>query len=579
MLNNSGLPRVSQSVLEANFVRFFMMTNILQDDVDRYLERIVAAGIFEKDSLRHRLLKHLILAELAGEGANLKAYTIGLDVFGKPESFDPSTDSSVRVGVGRLRTSLALFESGDGAATNIVVDIPVGTYRPQITRRDMTAGAALAANASTENSVDAKRRMSPLVGLAAVAVFAFVGWALLTTVPFFGWRSTVDTQIALEVDAFKGDPALAAEVTTTLRRGLSRNKSITVVADSTAGLFSDETDLVLQGSVARTDEGRALITAELLSVSTGNIVWAKALDFEDDALLQSRITQVLGNELRVRVFGATKQELAGRDPETLTPEQLFIMGTWVPGRAVNAVTWELSRVQLMGLALEKDPEFGAAHSVMADKLAYLANVYGPSDTPELREAALMHAQSARELSPLNPDVMFNVAQALWHSGQIRNSEAAMLRVLDLDPGHDVARFLAKMIPNTCDTPSQDVVDWAVAFDARLSADNPIRWLTLTWIGWLHTNRGEYVLALDAEEKAALIFEIPYTFMRHAMLLNKLDRTDEAISLIESQTRNWPSIDPDHFAQVTLPRLCAEDENHPELIQNYQELADAVAIKG
>ena len=543
------------------------------DDVQTYLDCIVAAGVFDAGSVRYRLLEHLIEEELAGRGDTLKAYTIGVDVLGKPDSYDPSTDSSVRVGIGRLRTALALFEGSDAANTTLKVEVPVGTYRPKLSRREIDVVQTPQAS-KTPNETHAKRRKrvrGPVWGLAGF-VIGVLGLAILLL-----WQDKVqeDTIVALEVENFFGDQGLAEQTSSSLRRALSHSRAIRVISDNSTSDVTDETDLILNGTIMRDGLGGVDVSVELTSAETNAIIWAKAAKFTDDALLQSRITQTLGSELRIRVFGASKRELDGRNPETLTPEQLFMMATWVPGPAENAVDWELERVRLMAIALDKDPDFGSAHSVMADKLAYLANVYGPSNTDELRRTALTHAQRARELSPLNPDVMFNVAQALWHSGQITASKAAMDRVVDLDESHDLARFLSVMIPYTCATPPDDVLDWAIAFDAALSRDNPIRWLTLTWIGWLHTNRGDYDAALLAEEQAALIFEIPYTFMRHAMLLNKLGRTDEAAALVMAQRNNWPDIDPDHFADVTTPRLCSESPDHPHLVENYEELAAAL----
>jgi len=73
----------------------------------------------------------------------------------------------------------------------------------------------------------------------------------------------------------------------------------------------------------------------------------------------------------------------------------------------------------------------------------------------------------------------------------------------------------------------------------------------------------------------LIFEIPYTFMRHAMLLNKLGRPDEAVAIIKRQQANWPDIDPNHFASVTVPRLCSENFEEKRFISNYEELSLAM----
>ncbi len=545
-----------------------------QTDLEQYLDSVLRAGVFEADSRLHRLLAHVLEREIAGEGASLKAYSIGLDVFDKPADFDPSADSSVRVAAGRLRTALKLFENSEYANTAWQVELPVGTYRPAISERalnqtDAPSSQTFAETSSATEQIPPKR--PPAMALYA-AVFAVCAIAAAIGYLLFVDRATVKRSVDLDIAMFGGDPQLANTTSTALRRALSRSQAISVLPLNADPAAAAGVDFRLDGTATRTTDDQARLAIELTSQSNNRIVWATSLDFEINDQLQESVAQTVGSELRVRVFGASKEQLADRDPETLTAEQLFIMATWVPGPAINSVDWELERVRLMRIALEKDPGFGAAHSVMADKLAYLANVYGPSNTEELNSAAIFHARSAMELSPLNADVMFNVAQAFWHSGMINESAAVMRRVVELDPSHDLARFLSNMIPHTCAEPPEATIAWARNFDSRLSADNPIRWLTLTWIAWLYANRGDYDEALKWEERAALVFEIPYTFMRHAMILNELGRADDAASIIEAQQRNWPDIDPQHFANVTYPRLCSETPEAADFVARYERLA-------
>ena len=550
------------------------MTNgITSDDVQAYLRRIVEAGIFENGSLRYRLLDHLIQTELNGNGDSLKAYTIGLDVFDKPDTFDPSTDSSVRVGIGRLRAALALFESSDKADINLIVDVPVGKYRPVLKRRT-TVPTAKPATPIVENPQPKPRRF--MRGKLIWGGFGFL-FGLSVFAGFYLWRDLAsdNAAIALEIENFTGDQSLAMQTSSSLRRIFSRNEAITVISDNIADQVTDESDLILNGHVNLTQGGTVEVSVELTSADSNTVLWAKVSSFPDDALLLPRIEQALGHEIRVQVFDATRAELENRDPKSLTPEQLYIMATWRMGTAVNAIDWDLERVRLMRLALEKDPDFGAAHAVLADRMAYLANVHAPSNTQELRAEALAHAQRARELSPLNPDVMFAVGQTFWHSGQTTDSASAMERVIELNDSHIIAKFLSVMIPYTCAPAPDEIVQWALDFDAKLSRESPTRWMIMTWIALLHTNREEYVEALLAEEEAALLIEVPYTFMRRALLLHKLGRIEEAVDVIRAQKRNWPDLNPAYFAEVTNPRLCLENENHPQLIENYRELAAAL----
>src|SRR5437762_13416999 len=81
------------------------------------IQRIVASKAFKTSEVHRNLFNYLADKSLAGEAQNLKEYTVGLDVFGKPASYDPRQESVVRMHVGRLRQKLAEYyriERGGG---------------------------------------------------------------------------------------------------------------------------------------------------------------------------------------------------------------------------------------------------------------------------------------------------------------------------------------------------------------------------------------------------------------------------------------------------------------------------------
>ena len=69
---------------------------------------------------------------LAGRGERLKAYNVALEVFERPETFDPITDPLVRIEAGRLREKLREYYEADGQGDPIRIELPKGTYTPQI---------------------------------------------------------------------------------------------------------------------------------------------------------------------------------------------------------------------------------------------------------------------------------------------------------------------------------------------------------------------------------------------------------------------------------------------------------------
>lgn len=549
-------------------------------DVRAYLDRLGESGVLGRSTRRPALLEYLLLAELNGDGGSIKAYSIGVDIFDKPEDFDPTTDSSVRVEVGRLRTSLALFEASDFADTRLLVNIPVGTYRPEITLRDPellstpshpdthgTRPQPLGQPTTPGRRSGRVYWVTFLFALIALGLSGFAALNWLTEAPVSG------PPIRLVVDEFEGKVA-GRELSTLVKDGFSNIEVVSVgnidkllPGIDYFGVTGNVTDLF----------GVVRVGVELENLKTDEVVWSHVFDLDPDKDLKEEIDTKLNGELETRLIGAAKRLLERRDVNDLTPEQLFVLGTWISGPAISSLAWETERVRIMTLALAKNPEFGPAHSVLADKYGFLANMHPDWDTKENLDLARYHAERAIELSPLDANAMFNVAQSLWHTGRHAESSRVFRRVTELDGGNALARFFARVVPYWCGQVPDDVMAWAVAFDQSLSQDDPIRWIVLTWISTLHTNRGEYDLALEAVTEATRIFQVGYTYMLHSMLLNKAGEPKAARAVVERQLVNWPGIDAVHYVGSTVPRLCLEQDSPTAFLADYSELG--VALEG
>ncbi len=80
---------------------------------------------------RHRkLLRYLVDEFFAGRSGAVKAYTIAIDVFARPSSFDPATDPIVRVEASRLRAALAQYYEALGDEAAVRIELPKGNYVP-----------------------------------------------------------------------------------------------------------------------------------------------------------------------------------------------------------------------------------------------------------------------------------------------------------------------------------------------------------------------------------------------------------------------------------------------------------------
>jgi Tfp pilus assembly protein PilF len=113
--------------------------------IERALVAVETSAAF-RHSRRHRqLLRYLVTQTLSGQHAALKEIVLAVEVFGRPvDRFDPRTDTIVRVETRRLRARLARYYAGEGRADRLRIDVPVGSYVPQFSRRAPTGRAAAA---------------------------------------------------------------------------------------------------------------------------------------------------------------------------------------------------------------------------------------------------------------------------------------------------------------------------------------------------------------------------------------------------------------------------------------------------
>lgn len=113
------------------------MTDLVWSQADQVavraeLARILASAPFQQSARKQRFLKYIVAETLAGRGHRLKGYSVGVEVFDRPPTFDPVADPIVRIEAGRLREKLDAYYRTAGSDDPIRIDLPKGTYAPTI---------------------------------------------------------------------------------------------------------------------------------------------------------------------------------------------------------------------------------------------------------------------------------------------------------------------------------------------------------------------------------------------------------------------------------------------------------------
>ena len=229
-----------------------------QEAIREQLVRILNSGPFHQSPRRKRFLEYIVNETMAGRGERLKGYNIALEVFDRPKTFDPDVDPIVRIEAARLRDRLREYYEADGQNDPIRIDLPKGTYMPQIEFRHEDASRI------PRQKVPPTQAVSSTV--PSIAVLAF------------------DDLSANQKLGYLGD-GVAEDIIT----ALSRFPDLAVVARTSSFAYKGKAvdirqvgnelgvDYVVEGSV-RKDGDKIRIVSQLIDTKNGEHLWAERFD-------------------------------------------------------------------------------------------------------------------------------------------------------------------------------------------------------------------------------------------------------------------------------------------------------------
>ena len=132
------------------------------------VSRILHSETLRQAETLKKLFAYLAEKSLSGQAAQLKEYSVGVDVFGKPADYDPQRDASVRIQAGKLRQKLEEYYRKEGQNDPVLIDFPKGHFELRFSPKPVPAAAP------------------PRRAWKRAAV-ALAGLWLLTAAAFFAW--------------------------------------------------------------------------------------------------------------------------------------------------------------------------------------------------------------------------------------------------------------------------------------------------------------------------------------------------------------------------------------------------------
>lgn len=95
------------------------------------LARITKSKYFASSRRLPDFLNYVVEQTISGNSRKIKQYPIAIEVYDRPSTFDPKSDPLIRIEAGRLRRALRKYYDVEGQYDPILIEIPVGSYRPR----------------------------------------------------------------------------------------------------------------------------------------------------------------------------------------------------------------------------------------------------------------------------------------------------------------------------------------------------------------------------------------------------------------------------------------------------------------
>jgi len=436
-----------------------------RDTVLAALDRLTAWPEMARSPQLTRFLDYIVSRRLDGDTQSIKAYSIAVDVFGRPSDFDPQSDPIVRVQARRLRALLDQYYRGPGAEERLQIVLPIGRYVPDFVEVDAAAAvkpvpAALGIMDLEAGDSSAPRghvTVSWLVLLVIALGAAALAYSLSTWGPRQEQVAATDAAMhepslrVMEFQNLTDDPSITASVSGLAVDLVSRLQQLHFLSVDYGGRGelnaepSPADGYVLTGIVRRDSTTPANLQYNIIltDLAINGVVWNRSLVLTAAQLadpgridrLSVSIMDVLGNprgplHTRARQY-LSQNSIAGS-------ENLYLCRMLFTIYRESATIGAAERARSCYTALiESDQKTGIALAAMASLTAEAVNATDMSTSAQLervRAAGQMLAEAV-QLSPTSSFVWDQRARLHESIGEHDLAEAAYGTSMQSNPSN------------------------------------------------------------------------------------------------------------------------------------------------
>ena len=107
---------------------------ITAEEKRRALQEVLGSLTFRRADQLRQFLEFVVEEEIAGRGAQIREIDVAVRALGRPASYSPETDSTVRTRAHALRQRLGEYYESEAPQSEIRIELPKGGYTPRFVR-------------------------------------------------------------------------------------------------------------------------------------------------------------------------------------------------------------------------------------------------------------------------------------------------------------------------------------------------------------------------------------------------------------------------------------------------------------
>lgn len=341
--------------------------------------KILSSPFFSQSARLSRFLDYVVDKTINGQSDRLKGYTIGVEVFDRDKSFDPSIDAIVRVEAGRLRSKLLEYYQTDGLNDPVLIELPKGNYSP-LFKKSRTISQEMKRQDTMPADVYIGREYP--ANSIAVLPFRYLSAAGNNDYLSDGMTDAIICSLAKE-------KSLRVISLTSVMRFKNTNIPIRQIAEEL------KVSHILEGSVVR-DDDNIRITTQLIDARTDYHIWGESFERKTQSILE--IQREISDDVRSKLVQKIldEKDVSGKESIDAKAYEAYLLGRKIRAKFTKKDFYQAADYFKEAISIE--PDYAAAYTGLASCYCGLGSHGFELECPnEIIPQGLEYAHKALEL--------------------------------------------------------------------------------------------------------------------------------------------------------------------------------------